>query len=338
MPVRLSITAALADLPAGAERTPGPANEAFGAFTLRRLDDNGELPNSRERHTRLSRRLEKLIERTATMAKLLPDQIAGTETGLVSGSSYGCSSVMEEVRRQLVRKGSRGVDPIRFASATHSFPLSLNAIRFGIRGPCAALVSSEAAGLEALLCAADWLQAGRCERVLIAAYEDFGDPVAAHITAAGKPGAVNEAMALVLLEVESAALARGAAPLASIEGFGTVGRNFEMDNIVTCMRRACGRYDPEAAAACLATPRWSWDVRMKEHEAVESLDRQGLPSIAFKPRMGDCLGASGLIELALLLADDELFCAAPLWLINALDPRTGGIITGVAPSAREHLS
>ncbi|WP_425101082.1 beta-ketoacyl synthase N-terminal-like domain-containing protein [Tropicibacter sp. S64] len=190
------------------------ADAPFGPFPVYCLDHaaaeaDGRM--SRARHTRVSWRLDNMISRLLDLTGLSRDAIAGPRTGLISGSQYGCAQVYE-MHMRLRRNGPRGVDPVSFAQATHNYPVSAAAIEYGIEGPCLAAVSFESAGLDALQIAVDWLNAGRCDRVLVAAYEDLASPIADHLAARARdmPGtAYGEAMVLLLLERERAAVARG---------------------------------------------------------------------------------------------------------------------------------
>ncbi|MFZ5963417.1 beta-ketoacyl synthase N-terminal-like domain-containing protein [Thalassococcus sp. BH17M4-6] len=190
------------------------ADAAFGSFLVHYLDHadfEAHSVTERGRHTRISHRLSRLVPRLLAQSGLSAEDIAGTRTGLVSGSSYGCAQVFE-MHQRLRRHGPRGVDAVRFAQATHNYPVSACAIEFGLQGPCLSVVSTETAGLDALQCAFDWLRDDRCDRVLVVAYEDMAPPIADHLVtrAMATPGkAYGEAMVLILLERDSIAAARG---------------------------------------------------------------------------------------------------------------------------------
>ncbi|WP_299963926.1 beta-ketoacyl synthase N-terminal-like domain-containing protein [uncultured Roseobacter sp.] len=218
------ISGSIADLPQTASPTVAgyPAatdgQTAFGFSGLQFLDhtDFDALPaRQRGRLTRPYARLSQMISRLLAQTGLSPSDIAGQRTGLVSGSMFGCSQVYE-IHARLRHLGPRGVDAIRFAQATHSYPISACAIDFQIQGPCFAVVNTQAASLQALLCAWDWLRDGRCDRVLVAAYEDFTAPVSTHLAhrARATPGLVfGESMVLVMLERDSLATRAKSAPV-----------------------------------------------------------------------------------------------------------------------------
>lgn len=294
---------ALAEQPAPS--VPAGGKTASGAFSILRLPEE---PADR-RHTQLSSRLSRLIGELASRAGLLPADLAGPATGLVSGSRYGCSLVAD-MHRRLRELGPRGIDAVGFAQATHNFPVSACAIDYGIQGPGIALVSSHAAGMEALTCGRDWLLEGRCDRVIVAAFEDLEGPAAAHVELLAAPGAppVHEAMALVLLERGSTARARRATVLAEIAGTAMMRPGAETGDLRAVAQRAFGHL-PASMGILLAAP--------ESASPPETAD--GAPMLV------DCLAVGGL--LALIRALDRP--GPGDWLVGALDPRTGGIAAGL---------
>ncbi|MBL8563433.1 MAG: hypothetical protein JNN06_14235 [Gemmobacter sp.] len=279
---------------------PGPigAGPVSGAVSILRLPE--EAPD--RRHTGPSSRLARLIGQLAADAGLAPGDLAGPATGLVSGSRYGCSLVAD-MHRRLRDLGPRGIDAVGFAQATHNFPVSACAIDYGIQGPGIALVSSLAAGMEALTCGRDWLREGRCDRVIVAAFEDLHGPAAAHVELLAAPHAppVHEAMALVLLERGSLARARGAPVLAELAGLAMVPPQGQPRAVAA---RAFGG-DPAAPRLLIA-----------EAEAPV-------------PPLVDCLAVGGLLALIRALEATAASEQAQDWLVGALDPRCGGILAGL---------
>lgn len=212
------VSAACADIAPVGSLPPGgqTADAIFGSFRVNLLDRSAfetDAKAERGRHTAVSYRLCKMVPRLLRGAGLTRRQIAGPGTGLISGSLYGCSQVFE-MHRRLRRHGPRGIDAVRFAQATHSYPVSICAIEFGLKGPCLAVVSTETAGMDAFLCAHDWITDGRCDRVIVVGYEDMATPIRDHIRTArahsAADGSVSEAMVMLLLERSASAAMRGA--------------------------------------------------------------------------------------------------------------------------------
>lgn len=280
---------------------------ASDRFRIHRLEPE---PTDHRRHTPVSQRLIRMVGELAEQAGLDREQLAGPATGIVSGSRYGCALVFD-MHRRLRDKGPRGIDAVSFAQATHNFPVSACAIEYGIRGPGVALVSSAAAGMEALLCAADWLAEHRCQRVIIAAFEDLDGAAARHLHHIAAPDAapVHEAMALVMLERADSAAARGAPVLAEITDTVTL--------------RAGDWSADTLSAECLATNRpafaGSATKRLPATGTQIAIARHGAAAIGSLD-LPDCLAPGGLIALiqAIQSGQDD-------WLAGALDLHLGGV-------------
>lgn len=279
---------------------PGPigSDPVSGTFSIVKLPP--EVPD--RRHTGPSSRLARMIGQLAAEAGLAPGDLAGPATGLVSGSRYGCSLVAD-MHRRLRDLGPRGIDAVGFAQATHNFPVSACAIEYGIQGPGIALVSSLAAGMEALTCGRDWLREGRCDRVIVAAFEDLEGPAAAHVELLAAPHAppVHEAMALVLLERGAVARARRAPVLAELAGLAMV--------------------PPQGQPAALSARAFGSD-RVAPRLLLARPEQAAPPLV-------DCLAVGGLLAVIRALEITAASGQAQDWLVGALDPRCGGIVAGL---------
>ncbi|QCT20302.1 hypothetical protein FEM41_11905 [Jejubacter calystegiae] len=198
------------------------ANHCRENTSVIRFTDDEELlalSHQSKRQTLLSMLLNQQCERLFQQAGLGIDDIRGTDTGLVSGSYYGCMSTTQNISDALWQKGPRGVDVIEFAKATHSFPLSAASIEFTLLGPTAAVVSGEFAGLDALMMANDWLLSGRCQRVIVVGYEHFSPLLEEHlreITGEEQAGLYSDNLSILLLETYSSAVARQASVMAEL--------------------------------------------------------------------------------------------------------------------------
>ncbi|WP_269584459.1 beta-ketoacyl synthase N-terminal-like domain-containing protein [Roseibium sp. Sym1] len=319
MKASIVISAIAMDLADEKSLPPGlqAPDESLGDFSLIRLDRGAfeaHRKRERQRHTPVSFRMSQLVTKLLSNAALSKEAAAGAATGLVSGSRYGCSIVFD-MHRRLARYGPKGIDAIRFAQATHNYPVSCCAIEFGFKGPCTAMVSSRAAGMEAFQCACDWLLDRRCDRVVVTAFEDFGSPVDDHIRrTATQSGPVFEAMVCLMLERKELAEARGLTALADLTGTAILNR--VSGNCGSVGKRLFGRDLPEFGFAVSRSPA---DFRDRCNPA-SSLDA------------GECIGASGLVELAQLLGGGSLLqdkTTPRHWMVGACDPLTGGIAAGI---------
>lgn len=191
-------------------REEGDANRPVMTFS------DVQLATTLKRQTPLSALLCGLCEEMFERALLSPTEAFGNETGLVSGAYYGCMGVTQEILATLREKGPRGIDAIEFAKATHSFPLSAVSIAFKLHGPAAAAVSGELASLDALIMACDWLQARRCERVLVVGYEQYSPLLQAHVQHLDARSYFSDSLSIVMLETQRSAHGRGAPILAEL--------------------------------------------------------------------------------------------------------------------------
>jgi 3-oxoacyl-(acyl-carrier-protein) synthase len=313
------VTAACADVAPGGPlpATGHSADATFGSFNVNFLDHSefeAHRTAERGRHTKVSYRLCNMVDRLLTEAGLTKEEISGPRTALISGSSYGCSQVFD-IHRRLSKHGPRGIDAVRFAQATHNYPVSACAIEYGLMGPCLAVVSTETAGMDALLCAYDWITDNRCDRAIVVGFEDFSSPIGEHVCARAKDApsghSVSETMVMLLLERESVATARGANPdLPKITGMTTTYSG------------------ADAAEAARVSAKISGEtVADKE---ISHLETHRLGQCGSGGEDTDYLGAGGLLEIAHLLnSPDAGQQRQQHWQIGALSQGGSGVMAGI---------
>jgi hypothetical protein len=143
--------------------------------------DHPECGREDLRHTRLSSWVRYAL-RQATLDLQMPD---ATRIGLVSASRYGCVGATNETRRAHRQGGILGVDPVRFSKATHVYPLAVNAMEFGWRGPVTAFVGHDDATWQAMLFASQQIQHEVADAMCVVAYEEIDDAVLRHLQYTG---------------------------------------------------------------------------------------------------------------------------------------------------------
>lgn len=313
------VSAACADVASGG---PLPAighnaDAAFGSFNVNFLDHSefeAHRKAERGRHTKVSYRLCNMVERLLKEAGLTKEEISGPRTALISGSSYGCSQVFD-IHRRLSKHGPRGIDAVRFAQATHNYPVSVCAIEYGLMGPCLAVVSTETAGMDAMLCAYDWITENRCDRAIVVGFEDFSSPVGEHVCARATdapPGySVTESMVMLLLERQSVAVARGAASdLPEITGITTTYSGADAAEAVRVRAKITGEADV--------------------NEEISTLTSQRLGQCGAGTEDTDYLGAGGVLEIARLLNSPDVGQRRRQhWQIGALSQSGSGVMAGI---------
>jgi 3-oxoacyl-(acyl-carrier-protein) synthase len=255
--------------------------------------------------------------------------------GVVLGSS-GSDMMAEELARVLAgdddRRGARDVPwfASRVLSSLNPLWLLINlpnmvsahlAIQFGIRGPNSTVMTDWVAGLQAVGEGCGWIEAGEADVVLaggaetaalpfvIGAYDGSGlfDPFEER----GGPFLFGEGAAVLVLEELTRAEQRGARVWALLDGYSSAmpGRGTAADACAAALSGAldaAGAGGPEvgAVAAASVMGRAPWRAEREAIDRVFPGSRHGgrAPEIlSFSPRTGFALGASGALDLALLL-------------------------------------
>lgn len=156
------------------------------------------------KHTRLSSWLAYVVH-CATEGLNMPDP---TRVGVVSASRFGCVAATDETRKGLRRGGILGIDPVRFAKATHVYPVAVAAMERGWQGPVTAFVGGEEAAQHALLFAADQIQLGSADMMIVAGYEELADEVVMYLERSGYLAACRAAGRVVAETMSVVVLAR----------------------------------------------------------------------------------------------------------------------------------
>jgi 3-oxoacyl-[acyl-carrier-protein] synthase II len=256
-------------------------------------------------------------------------------SGVVLGSS-GSDMMAEELARVLAgdddRRAARDVPwfASRVLSGLNPLWLLINlpnmvsahlAIQFGIRGPNTTVMTDWVAGLQAVGEGCGWIEAGEADVVLaggaetaalpfvFGAYDGSGlfDPFEER----DGPFLFGEAAAVLVLEELTRAERRGARAWAILDGHAAAmpGRGTAANACASAISGAldaagAGAAEVGAVAAASVMGRAPW---LAEREAIGRVlagPRPGgrpLEVLSFSPRTGFALGASGALDLALLL-------------------------------------
>ena len=173
---------------------------------------------------------------------------AGLERcGICLGSGLGGLYFSEESITALHRVGPRGVSPMEVPFVDPNGIVSQVAIRWGMRGPQLTISTACSSSAHAIGHALDMIRAGRCEAVLAGGAEATMSPLifagfdriramsarnddaatACRPFSDDRDGFVmSEGAAMLMLESESHARARGAPILAELKGYGASGGAF----------------------------------------------------------------------------------------------------------------
>lgn len=206
--------------------------EGMPAWGFEALDVNldTELPNVKSFIDRTSALALVAAKRALLDAGLL-DQAARPadvdEMGCAYGATFGCLEAMQIFWQKVKTSNPKFAQPLPFTQGYANSPSSLLCIEFGLRGPAATFSGEKLAGMEALTFAVDQIVSGATRVMLAGASESLSPPAYRHLLATGQlsktgnwtdgivPG---EGGAMLVLERDDAARARGARIYAEIEG------------------------------------------------------------------------------------------------------------------------
>src|SRR6266516_701404 len=142
------------------------------------------------------------------------DTLVPERTGVVVGSAIGGIAIIEQQQKILLERGPDRVSPTWLPNALVDTATSYIATRFGAIGCNFAVVSACATGSHAIGEAADLIRRGRADVFVAGGTEACITPLAL----AGF--VVSEGAAVVVLESEAHARARGATVYAEVAGYG----------------------------------------------------------------------------------------------------------------------
>lgn len=234
--------------------------------------------------------------------------------GLIYGTMFGSLRSIASFDWTCVTEGPSNVSPMEFPNTVISSPGGQAAIKHRLRGVNSTICAGLASGLQALNCAAEFLACGRARALLAGGAEELCQEAlfAFHnlglLSACGavRPFApdrdgtlLGEGSALLLLETEEAALARGVGPLLKLCGFGEAQDEFPTQECgAAAIRQSLqnSAIEPAQIACIVATANGTLCVDEAEARALETVFGPVLPQIpvcAPKAAFGEAMGASG---------------------------------------------
>jgi len=267
------------------------------------------------------------------------DDPEAPEIGLALGTMFGSVHTISEFDRRALVAGPKYAKPLDFANSVINAAAGQAAIWHRLTGVNGTISGGTTAGVQAIAYAADLVAAGRVDAVLAGGadelcFESFlgfvrdgwtavsgdGPGVGAGTEAGIEPGTAvpfharrrgflpGEGAALLALETEASARARGARVLAEIRGHATAfdpsrGRDPErsaatIERVVRTALDSAGA-DPDGVA-CLsasASGRPAGDRAEAAGVAAALGERaKSLPVTAIKGTLGEALGASGALQ------------------------------------------
>jgi 3-oxoacyl-[acyl-carrier-protein] synthase II len=273
--------------------------------------------------------------------------------GVALGSGIGGLATLEDSIAVLRERGPRRVSPFAIPMLIGNMPAGAIAIRHGLRGPNLGLVSACASGAHAIGEAARWIERGDADAMLAGGSEAANRPLALAgfaamralstrndtPTAASRPFdrardgfVIAEGAALLVLEEEEHARARGARIRARLLGYGRGADAFHITQpepsgrgAARCMQLAledAGIAPAEVGwlnAHATGTPAGDASEARAVH-AVFGSHAASLPVSATKSMTGHLLGAAGAVEAVLAIRALETGILPPTTNLDDPDP------------------
>jgi len=254
--------------------------------------------------------------------------------GLAYASAWGCLDSMELFFAKVAAGQAKFAPPLVFSHSYANTPSSLACIEFGLTGPGATFAQGASGAIVALGWARDRLLrtgGGECAGVLALASDSLSKALRRHYAAAGElspdgklapfdpqsAGTVlGEAGAAAAIELEPAARARGAKPLAAILGWSSAVGSEPQKSLAQAGRGALAEAGLQGSklAAVFADASGRAALDGAEAAALDELAGPAVPRRTVKSRTGECGPAASLVSLA------EVCAASPgIYLVTALD-------------------
>ena len=134
------------------------------------------------------------------------------------GTAFGPTESMLNMTGRVQQKGLRFGSPMIFTHTFVNAPAALVSIEYGLQGPCMTQLLGDQSAAAALAYALTTMRLGRADLILAAGVDAASRPLLAALDAADATDPIGEAAAVLVLETETSALARGAVPLAELAG------------------------------------------------------------------------------------------------------------------------
>lgn len=278
------------------------------------------------------------------MAGFAAGDLAGDRTAVILGTGVGGIGTIDDGCRAYYTGGR--FDTYAVPRIMPSSAASHLSIAYGITGPSFTVTSACASATQAIGLGRQLIRAGIVDRVITGGAEACLTPAtmraweylrvlspdACRPFSTGRNGMViGEGAGIFVLESESCAAGRGAAPLAWLAGYGTSSDardmlNPDADGAARAMRTALddAQLAPDAIGYVNAHGTGTVANDINEAQALHAVFGSaiaGIPVSSSKPIVGHGLGAGGALELAITVAALREQTVPPQINCLAADPR-----------------
>jgi len=271
------------------------------------------------------------------------DGLAGGRTAVVIGSGIGGSTSIDDQAYRMYGGGGR-TDPLTVPRVIPSAAPTVLSMRYGAKGPTFALASACSSASQAIGEGLEMIRAGRADRAVVGGAEACVNnggmraweqlrvltPDLCRPFSKGRNGmTLGEGAAVFVLETLEAARARGHEPLCELVGYGTTSDAFDplrsdLEGPSEAMRQALAdaALEPGAIDYLNAHGTATYANDINESEAIRAVFGLSAPPVSStKPVHGHALGASGGLELAVVIGALREQIAPPTINFTEPDPK-----------------
>jgi 3-oxoacyl-[acyl-carrier-protein] synthase II len=243
------------------------------------------------------------------------------KTGFILSTAYPSLEAIHELVRVFLLEEPRYINPNQFPNTVSNTPAGYASIWEGYRALNATVSNGNTGGIDALCLAESFLATGRAKAIVVGGADSLSPALVAGIGLTGTKITAGEGAALLALEPEIDAVARGAEPLATILGFGS-STSFTEENSTVHLSRNALSAAIELALADAGVSVNDIDLVVsgigahKKADVVEldAIDAHlpNAPIAAPKRYLGETFGAAGTFAIASALAWREGVPAAAM--------------------------
>jgi len=244
--------------------------------------------------------------------------------GMIVSNAYGSLEAISELDRVAVLEDRRYINPSRFPLTVSNSAAGYASIWEDIRALNVTVSDGNCGALDAVACADMFLEHGRADALLVGGVEALAEALVLAFHKLGVRGAcVGEGAALLVLETNEGARARGAKAIAEVTGYGT---SFVAPKAVGALLcPSSGALEHAAAQAMADAGITGADVdlvvsgvagiRAFDDEEVRAIRRvvgEGAIVVAPKLALGETFGAGGAMGMLAALAHLQGDAATPV--------------------------
>ena len=326
---------------AGLNTAPPQGQRSVPGFDPAPLFDNPKEARRTDRVTQLA--LAATTQALAQAGEIDGDPL---RRGVLIATGIGGIGTLEEQITTYAEKGARRVSPFLVPMMMPNAPSAAVSMRWGWQGPCQTVSTACAAGTHALVDAASWVAAGRCDVVAAGGSEAPLTPVSLagftnmtamssrHVSepfAATRDGfVIAEGAAVLILEAWDVAQARGATILAEVLGGASTADAHHITapapggrGALSCMEIALATTGLTAAAVAHVNAHGT-STPLNDAAEAEAMAKlfgvPGPPVTSIKGVTGHSLGAAGAIEAVAVIESMRRRLIPPTAVTTEVDP------------------